>query len=349
MLHNAKIALLSLFCFVFAALRATVCAAELQVAIVVFDPAIPPDAATHKANNVFPEVREAEARYYATVLRDTLIQRAVWGPVRVVPEPSLGFDLTIRSRLLRSDGLSLQLAVEAVDASETAWLSGQYVAHYTNSSDGTRGEAFQQLFDDVARDLEAQLSARNAEAHQRLQQITLLRYASSLAPDAFADYLTKNAESQWELQRLPALDDPMLRRIARIRSYEDHFVDQADEQYAALAEEMRPVYAQWLKYRHEQAVFQAGYEARLETRQERVGRAGSFTALERSYNTYKWFKTQEQDMDELALGLHNEVNPTVMEVDGVMFRLGGSLRQQYQEWRDILARLFTLEQGTPPG
>jgi hypothetical protein len=33
----------------------------------------------------------------------------------------------------------------------------------------------------------------------------------------------------------------------------------------------------------------------------------------------------------------------------VMFRLSGSLRQQYQEWRDILARLFTLEQGALPG
>ena len=76
--------------------------------------------------------------------------------------------------------------------------------------------------------------------------------------------------------------------------------------------------------------------------------AEDLTALEQSYNTYKWSKIHEQDLDELALGFNNEVAPTVMDVSGAVVELSGTLDSQYSEWRDILQRIFALETGLPP-
>ena len=69
--------------------------------------------------------------------------------------------------------------------------------------------------------------------------------------------------------------------------------------------------------------------------------------MEQTYNTYKWSKIHEQDLDELALGFNNEVAPTVIEVSGRVFRLNGTLDSQYSEWREILRKIFALETGLP--
>ena len=49
----------------------------------------------------------------------------------------------------------------------------------------------------------------------------------------------------------------------------------------------------------------------------------------------------------MALGFNNAVAPTVMEASGRVFRLSGTLEAQYNEWRDILRRIFALETGLP--
>ena len=69
--------------------------------------------------------------------------------------------------------------------------------------------------------------------------------------------------------------------------------------------------------------------------------------MSQTYEAYKWSKIHEQDLDELAQGFNNEVQPTVLEVRGKVFMLSGTLDAQYQEWRDILREIFALETGLP--
>ena len=69
--------------------------------------------------------------------------------------------------------------------------------------------------------------------------------------------------------------------------------------------------------------------------------------MEQTYNSFKNSKIQDQDLKELAGGFNNEVAPTVMEVDGRVFRLSGGLDSQYAEWREILRSIFSLETGLP--
>ena len=139
----------------------------------------------------------------------------------------------------------------------------------------------------------------------------------------------------------------MMDRVRRIRNQEYLFIDTLDENYTGLYQEMAPTYNLWRQYRREQAVFREDYEQRVADRESR-GRRGSFAAMSQTYEAYMWSKIHEQDLDELAQGFNNEVQPTVLEVRGKVFRLTGTLDTQYQDWRAILREIFALETGLPP-
>ena len=186
---------------------------------------------------------------------------------------------------------------------------------------------------------------RVGDGHRR-EELRLL--AVRMGGDLVASDLQRDPQGLYSVVRLPAEGDPMMGRVERIRNQEHLFVDTVDEQYVNLYEEMAPTYNLWRQYGREQAIYQQEYEAQAQTR-ERYGRRGSFTAMEQTYNMYKQIKIQEQDLDEMAQGFNNEVVPTVMEANGTVFRLSGTLETQYNEWRGILRDIFVLETGLPAG
>ena len=110
---------------------------------------------------------------------------------------------------------------------------------------------------------------------------------------------------------------------------------------------MTPTYNLWRQNGRELAIYHVEYEAR-EVSRDRDGRRGTYAAMQQTYNAYKRSKEHDQDLDELAQGFNNEVAPTVLEVQGKVFRLNGTLDSQYNEWRSILRSIFALETGLPP-
>lgn len=326
-------------------------ARALSVSIVLFDDGLPEDASSLGARGVFPDIRRTETRYLPVLLRRALVTANAWGPVRVIPEPDSGAELQLRAQILHSDGQYLVLQVRAEDASGRVWLDRVYSDRAREADYPVVGDddPFVDLYHQVANDLLAARDKLSTEALQRLRQTAELRYASTLAPDAFAGYLGRDAEQRYTLQRLPAENDPMLSRILRLRDQEHRFIDTVDEQYLDLLEEVRPTYNLWRQYGLEQAQYIEDYQARLATR-DSAGRRGTFAALQQTYNAFKWSKIQQQDLRELAGGFNNEVAPTVMDVSGRVFRLSGSLASQYTEWQGILREIFRLETGLPaPG
>ena len=173
-----------------------------------------------------------------------------------------------------------------------------------------------------------------------------LRYAESLSPEAFAGFLATDEQGLLTAVRLPADDDPMMARVQRIQNQEYLFIDTVDEQYLQLSQEMGPTYNLWRQYGREQAIYKEDYQRRLAARDSQ-GRRGTFPAMQQTYNAFKWTKIQQQDLHELAVGFDNEVAPTVLEASGKVFRLSGTLDNQYAEWRDILKQIFALETGLP--
>ena len=321
----------------------------VDVGLVVFDPGIPVDQSSHSRLGIFPEIRKAEAQYMPVILRQVLIESGDWGVVRVLPEVLDSSELLVTGTIVHSDGLRLQLRISARDASGVQWLN-QIYSGSTRSTDypvSVPGDPYLELYQQIADDLAAVRQQKSAKQLATIRDIALMRYAMQLAPAVFATYLTRTPDGQYALQRFPAEGDPMLARVIRIRNQEYLFIDTVDEQYERLSEEMAPTYNLWRQYGAEQAIYQSEYQQRVASRGAQ-GRRGSFTALERSYNTYKWSKIHEQDLVELALGFNNEVAPTVMDVSGAVVELSGTLDSQYSEWRDILQRIFTLETGLVP-
>ena len=130
----------------------------LDVGLTVFATGVA-GASQHKQEGIFPKIREAEASYLPYVLRRALMQSNQWGAVRVLPEMDHAAALLIEGKILRSDGIYLELQLRATDASGRVWLDKRYrdsteEADYLLRS-GDRPPLFQGLFQAVVNDLAA--------------------------------------------------------------------------------------------------------------------------------------------------------------------------------------------------
>ena len=319
---------------------------ELDIGIAVFDPGLDADPSHYKKLGIFPEIRKLEARYLPFVLRRTLEYTDQWGSIRVLPTADPISELLITGKILHSDGISLKVGLVAADSSGKQWLSKIYSgiavdADYQSDS-SNKERPFQELYDRVGEDLLTAANAMPARHINSLQQLSLLRYAETLAPDAFAGYVA-NSDSGYLLQRLPARDDPMLQRIQHLREQELLFVDTVDEQYATLFVELGPTYSLWRQVNREQALYE---RLRKDSRAGRdTPRRGSYESMKSAYSNFRWAKIQEQESEKLAEGFNNETQPTFLTIQDRVVKLSGSLEDQYREWRRILRSIFQLEYG----
>jgi hypothetical protein len=323
-------------------------ARTLEVGLVVFDTGIDGDSLENRQLGIFPEVREAEARYLPFALRRTLVDSNHWGAVRVLPNSDPGYELLVSGRILVSNGAELSLAITAIDSRDAVWLDKTYSAiadenAYLETERRLR-RPFQDLYNEFANDLLAVRRSMDSSTLRRIREISELRYAATLLPDAFDEYLQRDESGLVRLARLPAKGDPMLSRIRRVREQEYLFIDTTDEQYAELYTDMSPVYDLWRQFQREQLAYREAWETRLAEREP--PRRGSYQAMKQHYNNYKWEKIQRQEMKTLAEGFDNEIAPTALDLEGTVVRLSGSLDQRYREWRDILRQIYRLETGT---
>ncbi|MEH6588253.1 MAG: hypothetical protein V7720_16995 [Halioglobus sp.] len=322
--------------------------ALLDVGVVIFNPGIPEDKSTHTELEIFPRIREAEAQYLPVTLRRELVDSGEWGVVRVVPEAGSLSEVTVQARILESSGIRQRIQFTAADATGRVWLDAEYAvqSYETAQTASGTGEPYRKLYQQVAADLLAFRQSLDARSLGEIRQIALIRYAYSLSADAFSDYLATDETGRYQLRRLPAAGDPMMERVERIRNQEYLFIDNVDEQYGDLHDDMASTYSLWLQYDREQSLFSGDYEQRAASR-EKQGRRGSFASMQQSYNAYRNYRLQEQDLGELAMGFNNELEPTIVETSGKVFRLTGTLDSQYTEWRGILRQIFALETGLP--
>ncbi len=322
-------------------------AAALEIGLVVLDPGVDKDSLANRRDGVFEEVREAEARYLPFALRRALVDSNQWGAVRVLPNRDPGYELLVSGSIIESTGAELSLQLKAVDASERVWIDKVYTAEAAEDayqeSQRRQRRPFQNLYNRFANDLLAARQQLDARALVRLKDLSELRYASALLPEAFDSFYARDDQGLYSLQRLPARDDPMLARVRRVREQEYLFIDTADEQYAELFTEMTPVYDLWRQFLREQLAYREAWQQRISERE--LPDKGSYLAMKQHYNNYKWKKIQRQEMRILAEGFNNEVAPTALELDGKVITLSGTIDQRYREWRDILRQIFKLETG----
>ncbi|MEQ8516595.1 MAG: hypothetical protein RIC38_13385 [Chromatocurvus sp.] len=320
----------------------------LDVAVLVFDAGLA-TLTGNEIDTVFAEVRKAESIFVPVQLRRALQNSGQWGVVRVLPERPDSVALTVSGRILHADGRDLVLSVTAIDSTGREWLSRTYRGR-TAAQDypvAQSGEPFADVYHRIANDLLTVRSNLPASDLALLPDVALMRFAERLAPGVFSAYLKRGEEGRVSLLGLPAEGDTMMRRVRRLQRQENLFIDTVDEQYRSLVDEFAPTYHLWREYSRELVVYEEDYLARASQR-EIQSRRGTFAAMQHTYNTFRRAKVQEQDLYELARGFDNEVTETVVDVDDRIFRLQGSLQEQFVEWRRLLGRIFALEAEAAP-
>lgn len=319
--------------------------ALLDVGILIFETTETADNSSLRQQGVFPLVRKAESRYLPYLLRQTMEASRQWGVVRVMPDTHASAELVVTGDIQVSNGEQLQLHIQAHDSSDRLWLNKVYRQHVSAMAyEDDQTDPFQPLFDRLSLDLIEARNRLNRSQLEEIHQLAILRYGQVLAPEAFEQYIHKDETGQFHVERLPARDDPMLRRVRKLQEYEYYFIDSVDDQYSDLFVQMKQTYQRWRQYSRELMVYMRDYKER-QAGQSSGFRRGSLASMNEVYGDYEWYRMQELNLAELASGFNNEVLPTVLTLDDNVVQLDGNLQDQYQKWQSILQQIFNLEQG----
>lgn len=340
----------------------------LDVGVVILDPGI---SAIEDEEQVYPEVRRAEATFMATELAEVLTEQGGWGAVRVVPDDRQFSDLLVRGTILRSDGEALELKILVSDARGTQWLDKRYqgiTSRYAYEQ-GTRvkQDPFLAVYRLIANDMLAIFNQLPSEERITIRQVAEMRFARDFANGAFGDYLEEDESGHISLRRLPAEDDPMLNRIRGLRQRHYVFVDTLQGHYTGFAEDMYTPYQEWRKASYEETV--ALRELQAESQREMiaggaaiiagvlaqtsgsratrsagaVGVIGGGALLKSGLEKRAESNIHSLALEELGQSLDAEITPRVIELEDRTVRLTGSVEDQYDQWRELLADIYAAE------
>jgi len=345
-------------------------AARLDVALIEFDPDLPPEGSTIP-EGVYPEIREAEAKLLPVQLKHTLEKTGHWGTVSVLPVEPIGSDVTVTATILQSDGHELELLVEVKDASGRSWLKQKYRSEAALGSYGSGQRSLdphQAMYNTIANAMVEARSKLDAKQLEAISTISELQFAARLAPEAFDGYLATDEDGRVEIVRLPALDDPMLERIAEVRLRDEMFVDTMGIHYQNYAAKLESNYWHWREassveifakqaLRREQFARGAASALTLAA----IGLSGAFLATPEAivaavagaailqqqvqiiHSLEQQRQMHEEGLHELAESFQAEVQPVVVDLDSTTVRLTGTATAQYEEWQRLLRDVYQAE------
>jgi hypothetical protein len=350
----------------------------LDVGVRLFDPNIPADEKEQEKRGIYPDVRKAESRYMPTLLRDTLEGTGQWGQVRVLPHDGSGMDVMVGGRILESTGRDLQLELQATDATGRVLLKKTYAGvadlrAYKDVPSKPR-DPFDNVYNSFANDLLAARNKLTREQKVAVHQVNNLRFASDLAPYAFAPYLAKDKQGLYQVTRLPAEDDPVVQRMDRIRERDYSLIDTLNEHYTNFGQSMDEAYTNWRKYSHEEieqveeakrkaltrqvlgaAAVVAGVlvdannggSSSIESAATTAAIIGGIYAFKSGLDMRSEIKMHSESLKQLGQSFQSEVQPIVVDIEGRTLQLKGSAEDQYAEWRRLLKELYENETGLP--
>jgi len=353
----------------------------LDVAVVVLEPGVPDGEIEPEVleellkQRVFTNIRRAESRYLAVKIQRTITDSGYWGAVRATPTESLASDVNVKGEILQSDGDRLRLHVVAHDAKGRQWIDKVYAMETAAAAYDPRKypdkDPYQDVFNSIANDLAAARDKLTGEELADIRSVAQLRFAADLSPDSFGEHIAQDRSGQYEIQRLPAYDDPMFDRALRVREREYLFIDTLNDHYDNFYRDIDEPYGSWRRYAREEAV--AFREVTAEKRRRYI--MGGLTILatilysrnddgglsDRVITNAGFYGGMEMikagmvrgqearlhgaTLEELSNGFEDEVTPVVVEMEGTAYRLTGNAQAQYQEWQRLLKDLYAAETG----
>jgi hypothetical protein len=345
----------------------------LDVAIVVFDSAELTDKEVSELG-LSKEIRQAEERYIPIHLKYTMQRTGYWGAVRVVPAES-DAHVQVHGTITHSDGERLSLDIEAYDSRGIKWFENSYSeklrpTEYHGLSAGEK-DLFQDLYNSIANDLAEHRNQLPANEVREIQQVSELRVAEDMAADAFAGHLSRSEDGRYSVVRLPAEDDPMLKRVRAVQVRDDMLLDTINSYYEIYYNDLWQPYGDWRKLYSEELAALRKVEKDALARQlfglaavvggvllssnNNVSHSnlpgvmviGGAAAIYSGFEKREETKIHKDVIEELSLSFSSEAQPLVVEVVGETVRLTGSAEEQYQKWREMLRDIYASETGLP--
>jgi hypothetical protein len=358
----------------------------LDVSVHPFDPGVPPDldAKALDKKRISPDIRKAESRYMATLLRSTLESSGQWGAVRVAPESVQFVDVLVDGKIITSTGAHLTLEITVKDSTGRVWINARRydsppdTGSYKTDAALKARDPYQNLYSQIANDMLTARDALQVSDRRDIRRVTQLEFANDLAPAAMGGYLAKDPKGLMKVSRLPATDDPIATRVERIRQRDAGVVDTVNGYYANFSDQMSTPYGQWRRASFDEiekeqrtlnqartrtylgaaavlaSVFvpnQCGvYDyncQRVQSAARYGGAIGGTAAIISGLKKYADAKVHAQALKEMSETFQSEVAPQVVDVEGRTLKLTGSADEQYREWRKMLHELYLEENGTP--
>lgn len=315
-----------------------------------------------KQESIHEDIRAAEARYMPYHLKETLQRASGWGAIRVLPAASHIADVVVRATIITSNGERLMLEVHVSDSTGSLWFEKKYTAElveldYLEIDPGD--DVYQRVYNRVANDIRRYRKKLTDRQLIRIRNTSELRYAASISPDPFSDYLVWEQGGQVNVARLPAREDPMLHRVRKIREREFLFVDTINEYYANFHGMMYRPYTNWRKYYLLEVQQKRAIERRA-TRTKLAAAAITLVGLLRDapglvttgamlykggIDIGKEARIHDDAIRELGDSLKTEVRPMVLDIQGRTVEITGTIEEQYRKWRALLREIYLNETG----
>jgi outer membrane lipoprotein SlyB len=347
-------------------------AVYLDVGVVAMDPGL--DVSAKNEEVIFPEIRIAESNFHAQKLAATIQRSGHWGAVRVVPNMDVLTEVQVDSKILKSDGESLELQVKVTDAAGKQWFDRKFVEVTSKLAyerqQLRRADPFDGMYNQIANAMADYLLKQDADNLNNVRTITELRFAGEFSPEVFSDYLSRNRSGRYSFSRLPAENDPAVEKIRFIRERDYLFVDTLQEYYDIFSRDMEVPYNEWRKasYTEVQELRDLKRRSNMEmlvgaaaivggiASAATSGTAGGYLGgaslasaggylIRRAVETRDQMSTSIDVLQELGSSLQSEVEQRVIELDDRTVRLTGSVNEQYLRWKEVLREIYRDEYG----
>jgi len=331
---------------------------------------------TDEDDTVFPEVRYAEAIYFSNQLGKVLEKSGAWGAIRVTPNSDVIMDLYITGTIFQSDGETMDLEIAVVDSSGKQWFKKRYKQTTGKYAYDRRlkslGDPFQNLFIRIANDLLKYREKISDQRAQELRTISELRFAKKFSPEAFDNYVEEDRKGFLSIVRLPAENDSILIRVRKIRERDYLYVDTMQDYYDGFSQQMHLAYQDFRRSSYDSVVKArqlnaqgnkqiitgigatlAGIYGRSQARTSMADDAGTATAavggfvIKSGLDKKQKASEYSESVAEMGSSLEAEIAPQVIELEDRTVTLTGTVQAQYQQWQELLGKIYQQERGTP--
>lgn len=351
---------------------------RLDVIIPVFDPGLSEKAENYEEEGIWPELRRAEANRFAYKLKLAMDSTNKFGAVRVTPDKTASGDLYILGKIKESNGLSVAIDIQVIDASGREWLDKEFKhksseAFYKNPRRAKNQDPYQPVFDNTASTIANLLKKRSPQELNEIKYIAKLLFGASLTEDAFMQHI-EIQNGRVNLISKPSDNEPIIKRTDAVRIKEQLLVDDMQANYAGFSAKMLDSYLKWQEASATEQVSQseakkkalwqaiggtlllglsvAGAVAAKDNRNDSINLAVAGTGIAGAWMLSKSFKTREEAilhrdvLNELGETINLELSDQVVKFEDQTIELTGDAKQQFAQWREFLHKIYQQE-STP--